>query len=81
MGGEEMNWQPIKTAPLDEEVLVIHLYLGIVQARKCSKMVESKIEAETLFPWDSPASDGLWLYTRDLSHWMPLPEPPAEDKK
>lgn len=76
-----MNWQPIETAPNDEEVLVIHARLGIIQAKKCSKMVESKIEAETLFPWDSPASDGHWLYTKDLSYWMPLPEPPEEDEK
>ncbi len=75
-----MNWQPIETAPKDEMVLVIHAHLGIIQATKCSKMVESKIEAETLFPWDSPAGDGHWLYTRDLSHWMPLPEPPEEEK-
>jgi len=76
-----MSWQPIETAPIDEVVLVIHAHFGIIQARKCSKMVASKIEAETLFPWDSPAGDGNWLYTRDLSHWMPLPEPPAEDEE
>ena len=76
-----MNWQPIEAAPLDEEVLVIHAHLGIIQATKCSKMVASKNETETLFPWDSPAGDGHWLYTKDLSHWMPLPEPPAEEKE
>jgi hypothetical protein len=76
-----MNWQSIETAPLDEVVLVIHAYLGIIQAKKCSKMVASKIEEETFFPWDSPASDESWILTKDLSHWMPLPEPPAEEKE
>ncbi len=76
-----MNWQPIETAPIDEVVLVIHAHLGIIQAKKCSMMVESKIEAETLFPWDSPAGDGHWLYTKDLSHWMQLPAPPTKEKE
>ena len=81
MTERETNWQPIETAPLDEVVLVIHAHLGIIQAKKCSMMVESKIEAETLFPWDSPAGDGHWLYTKDLSHWMPLPAPPTKEKE
>jgi hypothetical protein len=74
-----MNWQPIETAPIDEVVLVIHAYLGIIQAKKCSTMLESKIEKHTRHPWDSPADAEDWTWTIDLSHWMPLPKPPTEE--
>lgn len=71
-----MNWQPIETAPKDEVVLVMHRYLGVIQATCYSSMLENAEKAYRDFPWSSPADEEEWIYTKDLTHWMPLPEPP-----
>lgn len=72
----QVSWQPIETAPRDEMILVIHQQLGMIQAELCTAMLESPAEERHEFPWDSPAGQGSWLYSKDITHWMPLPEPP-----
>jgi len=72
-----VSWQLIETAPVDEAVLVIHKHMGIIEAKQCSTMLRGN-GLNSKFPWDSPASDGKWLYTSDLTHWMPLPPSPTD---
>lgn len=69
-----MNWQPIKTAPKDELVLVFFPDADDLSAIMiCSFMVS-----------DEPGDEGSWYGQADLSpqidieptHWMPLPPIP-----
>ena len=68
------SWQPIATAPVDEAVLTIWDGVDIKSG-------------EPARYWNVAAlhSDGFWYLTDEYqdcidtpTHWMPLPDPPAD---
>lgn len=70
-----MSWQPIETAPRDDTE-----FLGgrFVQGEEPSYRVVYYFidDRDPDFPW--VVSDGDGAHHKDfLTHWMPLPPPPA----
>jgi hypothetical protein len=68
-----MNWQPIETAPKDEDYLLL-LFNGRTTV---GGWTPKRTLSSGRHTWERPA--GWW--TQDDSghsptHWMPLPEPP-----
>ena len=61
----EPEWQPIETAPVDGTRI---LFLG------CNGVFESSIHP--CIPAGAYMGDG-WQEDADVTHWMPLPEPPG----
>lgn len=64
------EWQPIETAPKDENTYVLACRAG------------SKIPA--VLGWDGDGEEGHWywfngVFREDVipTHWMPLPDPPV----
>jgi hypothetical protein len=64
------NWRPIKTAPLDREILIYDRG-QIVVARWYW------IGAATMGDWRGTYGDGDAVWTP--THWMPLPTPPKSE--
>ena len=69
-----MTWQPIETAPMDEERSFLVLCAG-------NEMCETLIRQAAMFEGniypDSCAGYIDWEDAiRDATHWQPLPEPP-----
>jgi hypothetical protein len=65
---QAQQWQPIGTAPRDETpILVVALFRG-----ERIQLV-GYLDADGIFS----ASVGYFQY--DVTHWMPLPTPPAKD--
>jgi hypothetical protein len=65
----EDTWQPFETAPRDRPILAYHEKIGmaVVWYRDGFDL-----------PWASPG----WRYAKDaFSHWMPLPDIPAGERK
>lgn len=65
----EYEWQPIKTAPLNEWVF---LFAEKLQEGRTAKMIKG-IKKDTY--WDSS------IGKINPTHWMPLSEPSAGEKK
>jgi hypothetical protein len=59
-----MQWQPIETAPTDGTEIIIIPY-GDVRDLQVSWFIRSDNR------WAN------WDYSRDPTHWMPLPKPPT----
>lgn len=71
-----MKWQPIETAPIGVEVLVVDA--GIVSvARKDSRRGEWFAMADGQHVWVG-SSDRGGLLELLPSHWMPLPANPVD---
>jgi len=71
MGGEEMNWQPIKTAPKDGTLILT--YSKDYRAEySVSYWCRGDEEWQTDF-----RQKGAYQQV-DAEYWMPLPEPPPE---
>ena len=71
------GWQPIETAPKDGTVILAYLKVdGVVQAHFVSpaEMLASDDDERRWF-----TTDGQGLTARNLTHWMPLPEPPKSE--
>tara|TARA_R110000868_G_scaffold372402_2_gene636242 strand:+ start:1545 stop:1769 length:225 start_codon:yes stop_codon:yes gene_type:complete len=69
-----MGWQPIETAPRNdfERLILYDLDIGVCTGFWC--------EGEDEFPPCWETSDGVSsFYDAEVSHWMPLPQPPAMD--
>ncbi len=76
------DWQPIETAPKDEDRLVL---LWFPEEQVQSVAYYSAYYAEggygcvDGFPWVQPCSgERLNIYYGTPTHWMPLPTPPQE---
>ena len=74
---EASKWRPIETAPMDIVILVKHKNLGWVEGVLNSDMFNSTNDMYKEHPWDISFHD-LWLYTKDMLGWLPLPESPKE---
>jgi hypothetical protein len=61
-------WQPIETAPQDEEFLVWHRQ-QIRQVRLYKALGDVVPHNTVIDPW----AGRMWVAT----HWMPLPDPPV----
>ena len=61
-----MKWQPIETAPMDGEVILIYLDGNWIASSRWVKTPNGKC-------WD------FGLSKAEPTHWMPLPEPPEEE--
>ena len=62
------EWQPIETAPVDEtEILVYSEFYGVAKAKRWKGLVYEAVTYTTC------CRD----YYDDVTHWMPLPEPPT----
>ena len=76
-----MNWQPIETAPENEEFLaydsvakkmdVCHV-LYVVSKSKIKLIAQIQMDNEY-----GPFSDEFGYDYANITHWMPLPEPPT----
>lgn len=65
-----MNWQPINTAPKDETTVLLGWdYLQIVG------LAYWHTERDDWWALDGDTS----YYTKNPTHWMPLPEPPIKE--
>jgi len=67
-----MSWQPIETAPIDGEVVIVFTpgtYPQVTAAGFC--------DYTALKHWRAVGE--RWHYPADVTHWMPLPQPPKED--
>jgi uncharacterized protein DUF551 len=63
------EWQPIETAPTDgREVLLFAR--GLHGPRDVSFAVGQ---------WSLQSEDWFWAFAIRPTHWMPLPEPPANE--
>lgn len=60
------EWQPIETAPHGKALLLYQPATGFVRGRK-GPTLPARIVIES---WPTG-------YPRETTHWMPLPEPPA----
>ena len=70
-GERKMEWQPIETAPQDEEFLGFKIGLGVVVACYLDEHHPYHDGCDFYIAWDlSPI--------RGLSYWMPLPAAPKE---
>lgn len=65
-----MTWQPIETAPKDGQVILI-----------CAGNAVASVYWDDEFTWVS-TEDNLMAHIvhDDPTHWMPLPEPPPQQK-
>jgi len=68
-----MIWQPIETAPKDGTVIIVY------------GKFPYKVNVQTVFyqtaAWESDEFKAGWTnasssWLADVTHWMPLPEPP-----
>jgi len=67
--GEWVMWQPIETAPKGERVL-------IAVTGRFPPVWEATYRDNTAVPfWDAY---NTWFWESEVTHWMPLPEPPME---
>jgi len=64
------EWQPIESAPYDEEILAYGPNEGI--------RVVKQIWGRQSHPWVEP--DGDSLHRDSFDFWMPLPTPPKDEK-
>jgi hypothetical protein len=65
MSNTNNEWQPIETAPKNEETIIVW---------------DANVE---LALWDSVQEEWISLessFFLSPSHWMPLPEPPKQEK-
>jgi hypothetical protein len=84
-----MNWQPISTAPKDGTV--IDLWCVWTDTREGERVPDSHWGVSTIAFEDEEIEGWVGGYigvdgmeaiidpeSREVTHWMPLPEPPAE---
>lgn len=69
-----MDWQPIETAPKDGTII-----LGCGFGSK-GYFVDDVRWIDGAFWAFDPYADSHSLLSTQLTHWMPLPPPPSEDK-
>lgn len=61
------GWQPIETRPSD----LLSTYLVANSRGQVAPLIRGVIHNNTGTPWD-------WEYGEAVTHWMPMPDPPAE---
>ena len=68
-----MEWQPIETAPTDCGILVYDAEYGVAKA----KFFDKRYTGAT--SWEVQTYTTCCMdYYNNVTHWMPLPEPPKE---
>lgn len=73
-----MEWQPIETAPKDERsILVFDSTYGIVTVKWRHDDCWGGVWGKEDYIQDGSIYDDA-LIARDLTHWMPLPDPPEK---
>lgn len=65
----EQGWQPIKTAPKDDDILLLYRDGEGVQPGYWDDEIKSWLAVET---------QGLTGGRMHPTHWMPLPSPPGD---
>ena len=72
-----MNWQPIETAPKDGTSVLL-LYYGVLHQGAFHGPSDGAIYSgrSSQYNWVSESAGGT-LFDGDVTHWMPLPQPPA----
>lgn len=68
-----VNWQPIETAPRDGTWILCLLDRVYADNNRQTCVVVRWLESNRI------ADVGSWIdeeYSYDVTHWMPLPEPP-----
>ena len=65
-----MNWKPIETAPKDEAILTFDRYCGVMMVRWDRQHKDWRV----LDPYLARLAGDEF----NMTHWMPLPEPPEE---
>lgn len=71
-----MEWQPIETAPKDGSKIIGYPFFG----RVCIAEYLNLACIEKGWFVDESSQDGLGFDDVKLTHWMPLPAPPKEQK-
>ena len=76
-----MEWQPIETAPRDAEFLaydsrtkkqsVAYLSVHKMKGGEWVRVYPTQMDGEF-----GPAYEDFGFNSEDVTHWMPLPEPP-----
>jgi len=73
-GGEDMNWQPIETAPKDGTLILTYS-----KDYRAEYSVSYWCEFDKA--WETDFRQKGAYQQVDAEYWMPLPEPPTEEKK
>jgi hypothetical protein len=75
-----MEWQPISTAPKGIRVITYHDYGANVANPAHTHFGESGYVSVQASIGDSELYPSDLLETGSVTHWMPLPPPPKEQK-
>lgn len=67
-------WQPIETAPDDEDVLV---WVVSDTHKTTSTQIGYKDVAGSQYWWITPSGAAIEIYDYRATHWQPLPAPPS----
>lgn len=76
-----MTWQPIETAPLEWEPILVWAFSE--SEREDAEDDEREPERQALVAQHSDIQPGLWwlcgtmMQVFEPTHWQPLPEPPS----
>jgi len=75
-----MEWQPIETAPIDEDILVKCDNFGDINAGIHFAVVrwndEYGVFADANIDWNDDVDLDVYGAYQYATHWMPLPPPP-----
>jgi len=77
-----MDWQPIETAPRDGTVIdlwEVEKNFGASRATDC-RWCKFPIRGGVREGWGYGLADDPDFLSGEVTHWMPLPEPPTLDK-
>jgi hypothetical protein len=77
-----MNWQPIETAPKDTEVFIGCWSEGEWKFGRSMLFYErgNEYEGEHYAGWFWSIDDCLESIAENPTHWMPLPDPPSQER-
>ena len=67
------GWISVKDRLPDKDVFVLTYGDGIMEVMKLS---DATVAGVTLEMWKT--NDDYFIWTEDVTHWMPLPEPPKD---
>lgn len=73
-----MEWQPIESAPIETEILVMsdqYNHPIVAFCRWYADAAAMDFDREYSLDWVA-VPDQNWNTTIKVTHWMPLPEPP-----
>jgi hypothetical protein len=79
-----MEWQPIETAPKDGTEFMAYdmrtkkMDVCIMQDTRAWGWVGCPVQSDGEY---GPSEDEFGYHLTDITHWMPLPSPPANQQK